>query len=526
MEGQLPPPFSDDPQHGPAVRPLPPILRATKPGTWAHDTVSRRLREEILTRVFRENTFFAPDIIERLRELDEELAGAEHITLRFLRALPSGSAEPPDLRVWNDHILPQFISCTWLNAPWCVSEFYFYRRIMEAMEFFESRWDPFRIQKRLAVTTSMDTFAAYAVQVYSLFNEPETLEPEEVEEVFKMFLRISLGGNQMDLSLWPVGSGSMTAARVAPYALMDEEERAKAGAVAVTGAGAGPDSEGLGGIDDDDDEDLDEDDEETGATDSNNERAMRLLVDESDAVWQYIAARKPLAHVGMIVDNAGFELFSDLLLADTLITFGLARQVTLHLKGHPTFVSDAIEADVLWLLERMALGSGSVCDELATLAGRWLQHLGEGRWVTREDLYWAQPFPFWEMPPGIRSSIASQDLVFVKGDANYRRLLGDRDWPLDTPFADVVAYWPRGLCALRALKAELGCGLRARDIQRCQAMDPKWMVNGQWAVVQFFVGAQQQPPSPPLGAMPAAAEPVQTARRPSPPSDVPDDIDL
>eukprot|EP00166_Cyanidium_caldarium_P003387 ctg_327.g165 len=49
MKGQLPSPFSDDPQQGPAVRPLPPILRATKPGTWAHDTVSRRLREEILT---------------------------------------------------------------------------------------------------------------------------------------------------------------------------------------------------------------------------------------------------------------------------------------------------------------------------------------------------------------------------------------------------------------------------------------------------------------------------------------------
>lgn len=47
-------------------------------------------------------------------------------------------------------------------------------------------------------------------------------------------------------------------------------------------------------------------------------------------------------------------------------------------------------------------------------------------------------------------------LVFLKGDANYRRLIGDRLWQTDTPFADVAGYFPTKLCALRTLKAELG----------------------------------------------------------------------
>lgn len=47
-------------------------------------------------------------------------------------------------------------------------------------------------------------------------------------------------------------------------------------------------------------------------------------------------------------------------------------------------------------------------------------------------------------------------MVFVKGDANYRRLIGDRLWPTDTPFSDVAGYFPARLCALRTLKAELG----------------------------------------------------------------------
>jgi hypothetical protein len=35
---------------------LPPAIFSNEPGTWAHDTVSRRLRENILSRVFSDNT--------------------------------------------------------------------------------------------------------------------------------------------------------------------------------------------------------------------------------------------------------------------------------------------------------------------------------------------------------------------------------------------------------------------------------------------------------------------------------------
>ena len=56
-----------------------------------------------------------------------------------------------------------------------------------------------------------------------------------------------------------------------------------------------------------------------------------------------------------------------------------------------------------------------------------------------------------------KSSISStpSSMVFVKGDANYRRLLGDRKWATDTPFQDVVSYFPVPICALRTLKAEV-----------------------------------------------------------------------
>ena len=55
---------------------IPPVITSETPGTWAHDTVSRRLREDILARVFRDNADVlaaGTDAEVNLRALDAEL---------------------------------------------------------------------------------------------------------------------------------------------------------------------------------------------------------------------------------------------------------------------------------------------------------------------------------------------------------------------------------------------------------------------------------------------------------------------
>jgi hypothetical protein len=57
-------------------------------------------------------------------------------------------------------------------------------------------------------------------------------------------------------------------------------------------------------------------------------------------------------NIDIIVDNAGFELVSDLALADHLVSSGVAKAVTFRLKGHPTFVSDALGKDLRDTVDR------------------------------------------------------------------------------------------------------------------------------------------------------------------------------
>ena len=57
------------------------------------------------------------------------------------------------------------------------------------------------------------------------------------------------------------------------------------------------------------------------------------------------------------------------------------------------------------------------------------------------------PHPFlctasagWEMPLSLAQVLDRQDLAIAKGDANYRRLVGDLHWPYETPRERVLEY--------------------------------------------------------------------------------------
>jgi hypothetical protein len=91
----------------------------------------------------------------------------------------------------------------------------------------------------------------------------------------------------------------------------------------------------------------------------------------------------------------------------------------------------------------------------------------------------------WQMPDDLGDDLAQSHLIIAKGDANYRRLLGDRHWPFTTPFAAIVSYLPAPLLALRSLKSELAAGLSEPQIAWLNEEDEQWLVNGRWGVIQF-----------------------------------------
>lgn len=141
--------------------------------------------------------------------------------------------------------------------------------------------------------------------------------------------------------------------------------------------------------------------------------------------------------------------------------------------------------DVYWTLEVLAADGSS---DVRSLADRLNDYIALGRLRLCEDRFWTSPLAFWEMPELLQQDLAQASLVILKGDANYRRLLGDRHWSFTTSFEDIVCYFPATCAALRILKSEIVVGLQSGQAEALSCEDSQWLTNGQWGVVQFFSG--------------------------------------
>jgi uncharacterized protein with ATP-grasp and redox domains len=331
----------------------------------------------------------------------------------------------PDEALWNERIEPHQ-GQSWLEIPWFFGETYLYRRLLEATGYFQPGpgWhaDPFTEQKEQGYAESVDAIRTLAQARAEALSQDGGMRTELVR-----LLKAALWGNQADLSMWGAGEES-------PDHLSTGDEEA------------------------------------------------HLLADDTTAALDHLDALNRSARIDVWADNAGFELVTDLALADGLLASGLAEPLVLHVKAHPTFVSDATVGDVHGTLDRLAADDDTATQDLAE---RLHDAIESGRLQLRDPFAWTSPLRARELPQNVNGELARADLVISKGDANYRRLLGDRHWAFTTPFEEVVSYFPAPLLGLRTLKAEVACGLEPDQVSQLNETYPDWLTSGEWGVIQF-----------------------------------------
>lgn len=205
-----------------------------------------------------------------------------------------------------------------------------------------------------------------------------------------------------------------------------------------------------------------------------------LMVDERGAALPLLV--RPGANVHLVADNTGPELALDLALVDALLEDAAAR-VTVHVKMQPVFVSDALVTDVWRLVERMGERGGA----LASLAQRLRGAFDAGRLALAPDLFWSGPRFLWEAPPRVMQALTAATIVVFKGDANYRRVVGDAPWPPEAPFEAAASYAPFPLLCLRTMKSDAVVGLPPGLAVTLDASDPRWRIDGRRGLAQARV---------------------------------------
>jgi hypothetical protein len=418
---------------------LPPVIRSASIGTWAHDTMSRRIVEEIFPRIIDDNeqelSFPSSplrfDCLLQLNDLKESLKCG---STGYLRPILDNGIDTEDWNIWLSELDDN--SRNWLTAPWMISECYFYRRVVEAFRYCETGYDMFAMQKANGLFSSKPS-------IEMLSNNLQSLSTQESNSVIELGLLTSLWGNKMDLSLWPSSSSGTT----------------------TSSASTSSSSSSLTAL------------TQTQILDNHLQEVVDYIQNLKKQQLQQRNGQQRTIRIDIVVDNAGYELVSDMFLAVVLLQQQSVDQVVFHCKAYPTFVSDATIQDVLETVEFLP-------DPFATLLR---QYLTEEKILLQNDPFWCSPLAMWDMPDHIREDFqTASSLVVIKGDANYRRLLGDRQWPWHFPAKSVLSYWPCPIVALRMLKAEVACGITSDMQEKAQNIHFDWMVNGKWAVVQFY----------------------------------------
>lgn len=409
--------------HG-SIEPVPDVMRGVNRDTFAYYTVKVNL-PEIGGRVLAENDL--PEVA--VREIETLLDEIPESRIRPLMNLQAGGSKD-----WEVYVSP-YLGQNWLEVPWFFAEVYFYRRILEAIGYFRDGpgkgLDPFDYQKKAGLEKSRKVVGIFCRQMeHWLFDPTDNLA--NYNEALRDLIEKSLWGNQADLSIWPA----------------DRE--------------ANP-----------------------GHKNTENQRS-HLAVDETEAVIRYLTSLENQgAQIEVLVDNAGLELVSDLVLIDYLLTNRIVDRARLHLKTDPVFVSDAMVKDVDHTLVFLVSHTEPA---VRRLGERLRNHRDVGRLQLREDTFWVSPLRGWEMPRDLQASLAKSDLLISKGDIHYRRLLGDRRWLFTKPLREVVGYLPLPLAALRVFKGDIVAGLPEGRAEELKVVDPDWMVNGNWGLVQFVRG--------------------------------------
>lgn len=122
--------------------------------------------------------------------------------------------------------------------------------------------------------------------------------------------------------------------------------------------------------------------------------------------------------VDFVLDNAGYELFTDLCVADYMISKKLCQSHRFYVKVMPWFISDVMTTDFNWLLNKLEELDDT---NLNTLAQRWKAYVQEDIWKIVESDFWTLPLDFTYMSkvdPNLYKQLSEARAVFFKGECD------------------------------------------------------------------------------------------------------------
>ncbi len=397
---------------------LPPYISTGDPGSFARRTLQSR-KPAIIDKVLNANDFTHKQR-DALLVLKEELNHGVISDPFDVSPFKFDAMEPGSVYMWKNEA-SRYIGRSWLNTPFYFAEALFYMRIILDIGYFDPQ-SSFYLK---------DPYAGFKER--ELYSENGGLEigrtlvrmidqiRDPIREIVTIFHN-SLWGNRVDLSLFSI------AERLRDRVLTEEGDN--------------------------------------------------LLIDHSAELGELIDSAN---RIDFILDNTGQELVNDLIAVWYLLSSAPGREVHLHAKKYPFYVSDAMIRDI-------EITIGALIEdpnEKLSAIGSDLHSLHETKKLLFHDhFFWNGPLHYIDFPEEIVADLSHSDLVLLKGDINYRRVVSDRKWKTSENLEKIASYFPANFGLLRTMKSECVVDIDAESVAKLFKEDSEWMVNGERGIIR------------------------------------------
>ncbi|WEJ94597.1 Hairy/enhancer-of-split with YRPW motif protein 2 [Yamadazyma tenuis] len=406
---------------------LPPPASTSDPKSFGYSTVQERWPKIIKGCI--DDVSDHPELIPQFEKILQSIEQ----DLKIIKFTDEEIALNPNLKFYNDN----FVDVHWHNGPWLYLECYIYQAINNI--FLKANLPHYDIFNRLKQSTLQSSEVGITELCKKLSSLTLDTKDSDKLVLFKEFIDISLWGNSTDLSLL-AGDVSLEDIK----SIQGEEIRKK------------------------------------------NEK--NILVNDTKAIFEHLTARSSSGIVDIILDNSGFELFSDLVLAIFLLESKLCSKVNFHCKQIPWFVSDTMIKDFDELFFEISKFHNKHVDKFIE---NIKAYLAADKMAVVTDPYWTMSGPFWDLAKfPVYETLKSSKLLIFKGDLNYRKLTGDLNWERTTSFAEAIQDLKNAnlpIVSLRTCKADVVVGLpEGVDERLVKEAGDFWSASGKYAVISFF----------------------------------------
>lgn len=386
------------------------------------------------------------DAEEETKSLIEELARLKY-ELQTDKTIKALDSDYSDTKEWNEILKREENShaneeVTWFNISWLYAECYLYRRMREIFLLSKhfKQFDQFYLIKEEAFFNAHHFSSNLATHLLKI---TDLLAQQSLKDLFYFYVMTSLWGNQCDLS---ISLGEQNNSISSDFKSLEN----------------------------------------------------KIIVNDFNPLFAYaknLSASKQKFQIDIVLDNSSYELFTDLCLVEFFHLSNLFPKercsVYFHVKKMPWFVSDTMTKDFHWLLDTMEK-EDTFSNALKTISKSFKQNLASGAWIIKEHDFWTLPHSYDQMPTvaaDMYGHLCKSDFVLFKGDLNYRKLVGDLNWPFTTSFKDSLRQFQptTAVCSLRTIKADVVVGIKDEaTLALVQSLPKTWMETGEYAVVHFL----------------------------------------